>query len=99
MAVMEIQVVPLGTGSTSLSPLVVEAVKLVQASGLLHELTPMGTVVEGEIDELLALAKQMHEAVLAAGASRVMTTIQLDDRRDKALSMTRKVQSIREKMG
>lgn len=99
MALMEIQVVPLGTGSTSLSALVVEAVKVVEASGLHHELTPMGTVVEGQIEELLSLAQEMHEAVVAAGAKRVMTTIEIDDRRDKALSMNRKIESIREKMG
>jgi uncharacterized protein (TIGR00106 family) len=98
MAVMDIQVLPLGTCSTSLSGLIVEAVKVVKASGLMHELTPMGTVVEGEMDELLALAKAMHEAVIAAGAARVMTTIQIDDRRDKKLSMARKVQSVREKL-
>ncbi len=47
MAVMDIQVLPLGTCSTSLSGLIVEAVKVVKESGLTYELTPMGTVVEG----------------------------------------------------
>ncbi len=40
----------------------------------------------------------MHEAVIWAGAARVMTTIQIDDRRDKELSMARKVESVREKL-
>ncbi len=99
MAVMDIQVLPLGTCSTSLSGLIVEAVKVVKESGLTYELTPMGTVVEGNLEELFALAKAMHEAVIWAGAARVMTTIQIDDRRDKELSMARKVQSVQEKLG
>lgn len=96
---MEIQVLPLGTCSTSLSDFIAKAVKKVEESGMKHELSPMGTVVEGDVDALVALARAMHESAFEAGAMRVVTTIEIDDRRDRAVTMERKVASVMEKLG
>lgn len=98
MAMMEICVVPLGTGTTSLSAYVAEVVRVLEASGLEYELGPMSTVVVGELGDLLAVARQMHERPFAMGALRVATTIRIDDRRDKPLSIRGKVQAVREKL-
>jgi len=98
MAVMEIKVFPLGTQSTSVSAFVAAAVRAVKESGLSYRLTPMGTVVEGSVDALLALAARVHETPFEAGAERVVTTIEIDDRRDKPISMDGKVRSVEEKL-
>jgi uncharacterized protein (TIGR00106 family) len=90
MAIMEISVVPLGTESTSVSMFVAACVKLVEQHGLRYEVTSMGTEVEGEIDGLLTLAAQMHQAPFSLGAQRVLTTIRLDERRDKELRIAEK---------
>jgi uncharacterized protein YqgV (UPF0045/DUF77 family) len=60
----------------------------------------MGTVVEGEWDRVMTLAKQCHQAVLAS-AARVVTTIRIDDRKDKPGPgrITQKVQSLEAKVG
>jgi uncharacterized protein (TIGR00106 family) len=99
MAVMQISVVPVGTGSTSLSAWVAEAMRVVQASGLPHQLTPMATVVEGELAELLRVAQRVHEALFEQGAQRVVTHIEIDDRRDKPATMESKLASVRAKLG
>ncbi len=98
MAVMQIEILPLGTGTPSVSSYVAQAMKVVQESGLPHQLTPMATVVEGEVDELLDLARRIHEVPFEAGAQRVVTIITIDDRRDKPLSMQGKVRSVEEKL-
>lgn len=94
MAIMEISVVPIGTQNTSVSPFVAACVKLVEQRGLTYEVTSMGTEVEGEVDDLLALAAQMHQSPFAQGAQRVLTMIRLDERRDKELRIAGKKASV-----
>jgi len=51
--------------------------------------------------KVLALANMLlkpHEAVFKAGAQRVITTIKIDDRRDKKETMEYKVKAVKEKM-
>jgi len=98
MAMMEISVVPIGTASPSLSHYVAGVVRVLKEAGLEYELGAMGTVVVGEVDELLAVARKMHEQPFAMGAVRVATTIKIDDRRDKALTIQGKVRAVREKL-
>jgi len=93
MAVAEISIVPLGTGSPSVSKYVAKALEVVRASGLKYELTPMATVVEGSVEEILKLVGDMHRAVLE-DAVRVVTSLRMDDRRDKPLTMEGKVRAV-----
>lgn len=98
MAVVQFSVVPLGTGSTSLSTYVAQVQKALADSGLKSQLTPMGTVLAGPLDQLLAVIRQVHELPFAAGAGRVMTLINIDDRRDKPGTMEGKLRSVRDKI-
>ncbi|NIA20180.1 MAG: MTH1187 family thiamine-binding protein, partial [Xanthomonadaceae bacterium] len=77
MAMMEISVVPLGTKTTGVSLYVAGCLQKVKASGLEHQLTAMGTIVVGEVDELLQLAAELHQQPFEMGAQRVVTTIKL----------------------
>ncbi len=100
MAMIDISVVPVGTGSTSGSAYVAGAVKLLQNEpGIRYELTAMNTIIEGELPHLLALAQKMHESAFGAGAKRVVTTIRIDERRDKPITIAGKLASVREKLG
>lgn len=98
MAMMEISVVPLGTGSTSLSHYVAEVVRVLEQAGVEYEIGPMSTVVVGDVERLLALARKMHERPFEMGVQRVATTIRIDDRRDRPLSIQGKVRAVREKL-
>jgi uncharacterized protein (TIGR00106 family) len=98
MPVAEISVVPIGTGSTSLSDYVAQAIKLVVKSGLQYELTAMGTNIQGTLTEILSLTHEIHEAMIKMGAQRVLTTLKIDDRRDKELTLKGKVEAVRKKI-
>ena len=91
----ELEIIPIGTSSASLSSRLAEVAKLIDASGLDYRVGPMGTVVEGEWEPIMRLAKQCHDAMLKSSA-RVMTTIRIDDRTDKPGPgrMVQKVQSL-----
>lgn len=97
MALMHLTVVPLGTGSPSLSEYVVEIQRAMEQEGVRFQLTDMGTVVEGAAAELLALAAKMHALPFAHGAQRVMTQITLDERRDKVVALGDKVAAVQAK--
>ena len=96
----ELEIVPIGTGSASLSGLLAQVARLVDQSGLAYRVGPMGTVVEGDWDAVMQLAKQCHQAMLQS-AARVMTTIRIDDRTDKPGPgrITQKVASLEAKVG
>jgi len=99
MAMVEVSVVPVGVPTTSLSRYVAWALAVLQGEeGIRYELTAMGTIIEGDLPRLMTLAQKMHEAVFDAGAMRVATTIKIDDRRDKASSMSSKVESVKREM-
>jgi uncharacterized protein (TIGR00106 family) len=98
MAVAEISVVPVGTGSASISDYVAGAIRIVKASGLKFELTSMGTCVEGDVADILKLVHRMHEGGFDQGAVRVLTSLTLDDRRDKTLSIDGKKGAVRSKV-
>ena len=91
----ELEVIPIGTQTPSLSQLLAQVAKLIDASGLEYRVGSMGTVVEGDWDQIMRLAKQCHIAVLQS-CSRVMTTVRIDDRKDKpgAGRIVQKVQSL-----
>ena len=99
MAVAEISVIPLGTKSASVSQYVAQVIKLVHAEkNIKYELSSMGTNIEGDLDDILRLAKKMHESVFSSGVMRVVTTIKIDDRRDKPLTISGKIESVRQKL-
>jgi len=99
MAIAEISVVPLGTKTPSVSQYVARAVKVLeQEKAIRYQATAMGTIVEGALDSILAVVKKMHEETFGEGVVRVLTTVKIDDRRDKAQSMSEKVNSLKKKL-
>ncbi|MGQ9788356.1 MAG: MTH1187 family thiamine-binding protein [Candidatus Hadarchaeaceae archaeon] len=83
MAIMEISIVPVGTGTASISDYITAAVRVLENRGVNYQVTAMGTIVEGEAEELLRLVQEMQEAIFKMGVYRVVTKINLDERRDK----------------
>ncbi len=98
MAIVFVTIAPLGTASSSLSAYVAGVERILRDSGLKHELTAMGSIVEGDLDAILPVLRQMHEQPFHQGAVRVSTLIKIDDRRDKAASMDAKVRAVKEKL-
>lgn len=98
MAIIQVSIVPVGIG-TSISEYVARAVKVLQDErGMTYRLTPMGTIIEGDLDRALGVLRKMHESVFSNEVRRVLTTIIIDDRRDKRATMASKVRSVRRKL-
>jgi len=93
----EFSIVPIGMGS-SIGDRLAEVLKIVDASGLPYKINPMGTVVEGEWDEIIKLIKKCHMAVIKKG-ERALTTISIDDRKGKRNRIDEKVKSIEKRIG
>ena len=91
MPVAEICMFPLGTDGTSVGEYLEPVIKEIEKSGLKYMVCPMGTVVEGNLDEILGLVKKCHEVIFRAGAKRVVISLKIDDRIDKALTIESKL--------
>lgn len=99
MAIVEVTIAPMGTGSASISHYVAACHKVLQkAKDLKYQLTPMATIIEGDLSRILTVIQEMHEVPFAAGAPRVSTLIRIDDRRDKELTMAGKIKSVESKL-
>ena len=97
-AVAEISVFPIGTGEPTVREYVRAVYELVKQSGMRHQLTAMGTLVEGRVEDLFDLARRAHEACFdaAGGTPRVLTTLRIDERRGEPLSLEGKVRGVLE---
>lgn len=93
----EFSVVPIGVGS-SIGDKIAEVLRIVDASGLPYKVNPMGTVVEGEWNEVMALIRKCHSTVIKSG-ERAMTMISIDDRKGKPNRIEKKVQSVEKRIG
>ena len=99
MAIAEISIVPLGTKTPSVSRYVARAIKVLEKQKeVKYEITAMGTIIEGDLDRILAVVRKMHEETFLEDVARVVTTVKIDDRRDKTQSMKGKVDSIKKKL-
>ena len=97
--IAEIKIVPLGTTSTSLSRYVAGCLKVAeQAEDVDCQLTAMGTILQGPLKRVLELTVAMHEVPFTLGAKRVLTTINIDDRRDKPATMKGKVEAVEQQI-
>jgi uncharacterized protein (TIGR00106 family) len=99
MAIVQFSVVPLGTGDASLSLYVAKVHQVLQTSGLKSQLTPMGTILEGPLALIMEVIQTVHELPFQQGAARVMTLINIDDRRDRQATAQGKVESVRKRLG
>ncbi len=94
MPILEISVVPVGSSTPSFSSNVSQAVNIIKQKGLNYQVTPTATVIEGNIDELMDVAKQIHQNEIATGTQRVVTNITIDDRIDKSMTLANQVEAV-----
>ena len=98
MSVMvEFSVVPMGKG-VSISSVIAEVMKIVVNSGVSYRANPMGTVIEGDWESVMAVVKRCHESVMKE-ADRAITTIKIDDRKGSSSRMDRKLEAVENKLG
>lgn len=94
MAVFEVKIVPVGTDSASMSSYIAASYKVIEEEGLKHQLTPTSTIIEGDLNQVLNVVRRMHRQPFAEGADRVVTSIYIDERRDKSTDMEEMVDTV-----
>ena len=99
MAILEISVVPIGTKDTSLSSYVADCIRILREEKVNYEFTSMGTNIEGKLKDLIRIALKMHHSPFKKGALRVLTTLKIDDRRDKVGTLAGKKRAVQKKLG
>ncbi len=92
MALMQLTIVPMGV--KSISGFVAEIQNQLSTCGLPFTMHDMGTTIEGEADELLSLAAQIHQMPFSHGVKRVLTQISIDDRRDRIVHLGDKQRAV-----
>ena len=93
--IAEVSFSPAGTPTPSVGKYITAALAVLKDHPeVRYQLNPMGTVLEGERRDVINVIEAMNEAVFAAGALRVGTTLKIDERRDKPTSMEHKVDSV-----
>ena len=97
MVILEFSISPLGAGE-SVSRYVARSLEIVEQSGLDYQLHAMGTLVEGELEEVLDVMRQCIEAT-AADCDRVTCSAKLDFRRGHSGRLHSKVASVEKKLG
>jgi uncharacterized protein (TIGR00106 family) len=97
MVLLEFSVSPLGVGE-SVSADVARCLELVEQSGLDYQLHAMGTLIEGELPEVLSLLQKCME-IVASRHSRVTCTAKLDMRRGHSGRLQSKVTSVERQLG
>lgn len=63
-----------------MTPFIDTALREIEKSGLKHKVGPVGTTIEGDLDQVLGAIKMAHEAVLNKGVDRVVTEIRIDSK-------------------
>lgn len=98
MAIVDVTVIPIGTETPSVSSYVADiqrVLKEYEKKGQIRfQLTPMNTIIEGELPVLFEVIQAMHEVPFENGLMRVATNIRVDDRRDVKRKMEEKVQRV-----
>jgi uncharacterized protein (TIGR00106 family) len=97
MVLLEFSIFPLDKGE-SLSTYVARCLDIVDRSGIEYRCHSMGTVLEGEFDEVMRVVQQCFDA-LAADSGRIECSIKIDYRRGRRNGLVAKLSSVEAKLG
>ncbi|GAF19364.1 hypothetical protein JCM19046_4010 [Bacillus sp. JCM 19046] len=102
MAIADVTIIPVGTGTPSVSSYVVEVHKRLQKLeteySLKYQLTPMSTLIEAEVPTLYKVLEELHKVPFEHGAERVALNIRIDDRRDQSSSLEKKLKTVNDQL-
>ncbi len=97
MVLLEFSMSPFGKGE-SLSPYVARSIDIIDKSGLPYQLTPMGTILEGEWDVVMKVVSDCF-ATMQTDCDRISAQIKIDYRAGPDGRMKAKIEAIQDKLG
>ena len=94
MIISQLSIAPVGKG-TSLNKYIKSALNTLRKNNVNFETNDMATVIEtNNLETLFKVVQEAHNAVIKAGAKRVITELKIDDRRDKNVTIGTKVKAV-----
>ncbi|MGD0461678.1 MAG: MTH1187 family thiamine-binding protein [Tepidisphaeraceae bacterium] len=97
MLLAEFSIWPMDKGE-SVSPYVARCLDIIDRSGLAYKLGPLGTCLEGEWPEVMAVIQKCYED-LAKDCTRITCTAKMDWRKGHKGRLQTKVDSVEQKLG
>jgi len=97
MVLLEFSMSPMSQGE-SVSKYVARSLDIIDQSGLPYQLTPMGTIIEGEWDQVMKVVDDCFKR-MSADCGRVSTTIRIDYRAGREGALKGKVQAVEQHLG
>ena len=94
---IEFSMSPLDKGA-SVGEFVARSIDIIDRSGVDYSLNAMGTVLEGEWAECMAVVEQCFVR-MSADCERIACSIKIDHRRDAGSRLTGKIESIERRLG
>ncbi|MBB6735834.1 thiamine-binding protein [Cohnella zeiphila] len=92
-ALLSIQILPrLKAGDNDIIPYVDKAIDIIKASGVPYRVGPLETTMEGDLDRLLDIVKEMNAAMFSLGSPSVLSQIKLSVDAADGASMARLLQ-------
>src|SRR3989338_546549 len=96
MVLLEFSMSPLGKGE-SVGTYVARSLDIIDKSGVDYRLNPMGTVLEGEWDEVFAVVKKCYDR-MKKDCGRISCTIKVDYRKGPSGRLSSKVASVEQRL-
>ncbi len=92
MVLLEFSMSPLGKGE-SVGKYVARSLDIIDKSGVDYRLNPMGTVLEGEWDDVFSVVRRCYER-MKRDCARISCTIKVDYRKGHSGRLSSKVASV-----
>jgi uncharacterized protein (TIGR00106 family) len=97
MLLLEFSMSPMDKGE-SLSPYVARSLEIIHSSKVPYRLNPMGTVLEGDWDEVMGVVKSCFDR-MKQDCRRISISLKVDYREGASGRMESKIRSVEEKLG
>ena len=95
MATAEVTLIQIGREGAGLSDILAEVARhLASQERVTFEMRAMGTELEGDVHDILALVGEIQEIPLMLGLPRVYTVLKLDNRVDRDQGLGEKVEAV-----
>ena len=97
MVLLEFSMSPMDKGE-SVSDYVSRSLEIISGSGVEYRLNPMGTVLEGEWEEVMSVVKECYET-MRSDCKRITCSVKIDYREGKYGRLESKMASVENKLG
>lgn len=76
-ALVSVQIIPKASSTEEVIRLVDEAIRIIEQSGVVYEVHPLETTMEGELETLLSVIAEMNKKMVGLGSPNVISQVKI----------------------